>query len=143
MSRRSCSSPRVRLKLIVQLQGHYALDELDLVQDRGSGSGRHSVASLCDAIVASIDGIESETVVRTYKAVSICLQWKAQRHAADFEGWETLDLYYNHLYLVGCTSYHQRDVELWRVSLHQRGSAQLQLYTYTIWKYMSGSYKMC
>lgn len=65
--RRSCSSPRVRLKLIVQLQSHYALDGLDLVQDRGSGSGRDSVASVCNAIVASINGIESETVIRSHK----------------------------------------------------------------------------
>lgn len=33
--------------------------------DRGSGSGRHSVARLCDAIVANIDGIEGDDTVWT------------------------------------------------------------------------------
>lgn len=47
--------------------------------DRGSESGRQSVASLCNAIVASIDGIECDTV-------QVVSARRSQRHAADFKG---------------------------------------------------------
>lgn len=52
--------------------------------------------------------------------------WRAQRHAADLEGWEMIDLYYHHLYLVGCTSYHHRDVELWRVNVARLSSSYIR-----------------
>lgn len=47
----------------MELQSYHLLEGPVVYMDRASGSGRESVARLCNAIVANVDGIEVDAQV--------------------------------------------------------------------------------